>query len=286
MRRLTVIRHLSEAACRKASFTIRLATCCLLALLLLATSSTRAQVKDFPLGPGDVVRVSVFQSPDLTTETRISESGVITFPLLGEVRIAGLSTSAAEQRIAQRLKEGGFILQPQVNLTVVQFRSIQVSVLGLVNRPGRFPVEGAPYKVTDVLALAGGISQLGADVVTLITWRTGREQRIEIDIPAILSGGDLTKDLQVANGDIIHVPRAPMFYIYGEVQRPGQYRIEKNMTLLQALATGGGLTPRGTERGIKVQRRLAPGGQVEELKPSMSEAVMADDVVYVRESLF
>ena len=94
-----------------------------------------------------------------------------------------------------------------------------------------------------------------------------------------------TSDVSVENGDIIYVDRAPTFYMYGEVQRPGQLRVERGMTLMQALAQAGGLTPRGTARGMQVHRKDANGAvQVREIK--MNDPVERDDVIYVRESLF
>jgi len=255
------------------------------AVALAGATNGHAQKRDYQLGAGDLVKITVFQNPDLTTETRVSESGAITFPLVGEVQVGGLPTGDAERRLAQRLKDGGFVQQAQVNMVVLQFRSVQVSVLGQVNRPGRYPVEGAVNKITDMLALAGGVTATGADTVTLVTTRSGKEERIEIDLPAMFGSGDLTKDMPVSNGDLIFVPRAPSFYIYGEVQRPGQYRVERDMTVLQALAAGGGLTQRGTERRVKLHRRDA-AGKVAILQPQLSDFVRPEDVIYVNESWF
>lgn len=254
-------------------------------LLFTVWASAFAQNKAYQLGSGDVVKITVFQNPDLTTETRVTENGTLTFPLVGQVPVSGLTTFEAEQRIAQRLREGAFVQQAQVNMIVLQFRSVQVSVLGQVNRPGRYPVEGAVHKLTDILALAGGITPVGADTVSLVTTRTGKEERFEIDLPDMFKSGDLSKDPTVANGDVIFVARAPVFYIYGEVQRPGQVRMERDMTVMQAIAAGGGLTVRGTERGVKIRRRNGDG-TVKEIRPSLQAAVQSDDVIYVRESWF
>jgi len=237
------------------------------------------------LGVGDVVRVSVFQSPDLATEARISEAGHINFPLIGAVTVGGLSIPAAEKRIEAMLKEGGFVLRPQVTIQLVRILSSQVSVLGQVGKPGRYPIELISSKVSEMIAAAGGVVPGGNDVVTLVGTRNGQPVRLDIDLPAILQSGRAELDVQVENGDIIYVDRAPLIYIYGEVQRPGQVRLERGMTLMQALAAGGGLTARGTERGIRVHRRDAAGQvQVLELKPN--DYLQRDDVVYVKESLF
>ena len=99
----------------------------------------QGEQRDYLLGPGDTIRILVFQNPDLTLETRVSESGTISYPLLGTVKLGGLTVASAEQIIAGALKKGGFIKQPQVNILLVVSRGNQVSVLGLVDRPGRFP---------------------------------------------------------------------------------------------------------------------------------------------------
>jgi len=248
------------------------------------TKADTARVETI-LGPGDVVRATVFQNPDLTVESRISESGQINFPLIGAVTVGGLAIPAAEKRIETLLRERGFVLRPQVTIQVVRTLSSQVSVLGQVGKPGRYPIEMTSSKVSEMIAGAGGVVPGGADVVTLVGTRNGEPVKLDIDLPAILQSGRAELDVQVENGDIIYVDRAPTIYIYGEVQRPGQIRLERGMTLMQVLAAAGGLSARGTERGIKVHRRDAQGQvNVLELKPT--DHLQRDDVVYVKESLF
>ena len=248
---------------------------------------------EFVLGPGDVIRITVFQNPDLTLETRVSENGAITFPLIGQVPVGGLNVSEAEKKIGKALRDGGFVLQPQVNILPLTIRGNQVSVLGQVNRPGRYPLDVLNAKVTDILAMAGGIAQGGgggitqggADTLILTGTRNGKPFRQEIDLPSIFLGNRPDLDLPIAGGDTIYVHRAPIFYIYGEVQRPGAYRVERDMTLMQALAQGGGLSIRGTQRGIQVHRRDGKGA-VQQIAPDMAALIKADDVIFVKESIF
>ena len=257
----------------------------LLLLFVLPTAFAQPAKTEPVLGVGDVIRVSVFQSPDLAVEARISELGQINFPLIGTVTVGGLSVSAAEQRIAQLLRDGGFVLKPQVTIQTVRILSSQISILGQVAKPGRYPIEIVSSKVSEMIATAGGVIPGGADVVTLVGNRNGKPIKLDIDLPAILQAGRAELDVPVENGDIIYVDRAPTIYIYGEVQRPGQLRLERGMTLMQALAQGGGVTARGTERGIRVHRKDATGAtRILELK--LNETVVRDDVIYVRESLF
>jgi len=199
--------------------------------------------------------------------------------------LRGLEPAAAEARIAQKLIAGQFLLKPQVNLSVVSVRSRQVSVLGQVVRPGRYPLDGASAKLTEVLALAGGIGPGGDDSVIVMTQRDGSPRRLDIDVPYMYRTGDLSRDIELVNGDIIYVQRAPVFYIYGEVQRAGAYRLEPGMTVMQALSLGGGVTLRGTERGLKITRRTPEGG-VKRVDAALTDRLQADDVVHVRESLF
>ena len=237
------------------------------------------------LGSGDLVRIVVFQNPDLTLETRITEAGVVSYPLLGQVRLGGLTVTAAEKLIADGLRNGNFVKNPQVTLVLLQVRGSQVSVLGQVNRPGRYPIEIADTRLTDMLANAGGVAANGSDLVVVTGQREGRPMRAEVDLPRLFAPGGGAADLVLRNGDTIWVDRQPLVYIYGEVQRPGPMRLERGMTVMQALASGGGLTQRGTEKGIRVHRK-GPDGKVQVLQPSMDDKVQEGDVVYVRESLF
>lgn len=239
---------------------------------------------DYPLGPGDVVRIQVFQNPDLTTETRVSETGSITYPLIGSVEVGGLSIAAAERKIADALKKGGFIKQPQVNIVLLQMRGSQVSVFGQVNRPGRFPLETLS-RVSDMLAAAGGATPVGDDFAIVTGLRDGKPFRKLIDIPALYLDEKSDEDIYLAGGDTIYVNRAPVFYIYGEAQRPGSYRIERGMTVMQALAQGGGPTARGSEWRLRLHRKTSDGG-VEKISPDMNDVIQPNDILYVRESIF
>jgi len=253
-------------------------------LILLNAMIVVAAGNDLVLGPGDVIRVSVFDQPDLSLEVRVSEAGTITFPLIGEVSVGGGSTAAAEGKIATMLEQGGFIRNPHVNIIVTQMQSQQVSVLGQVNRPGRYPIDGT-RTLSDVIALASGVNPDGGDIVTVIHTQNGKTERAEIDLLEMMHQPEVNKDTIITAGDIVFVERAPRFYIYGEVQRPGQYRLERNMTILQALSAGGGLTQRGTERGVRVKRKDAQG-KMAIISVKHDDMLLPDDVVYVKESLF
>lgn len=242
-------------------------------------------VPEYPLGPGDIVKITVYNNPDLTTEAEISQNGSISFPLVGEVKVGGLSRAQAERAISQSLGNGGFVPNAHVNMLLLQYRSQQVSVIGEVNKPGKYPIN-QQVTLTDLIAMAGGITQKGGNTVTIIRKdRNGRTTQHEVDFKSVLSGGNPAKNVRIDSEDIIYVAPAPVFYIYGEVRQPGAYPLAADLTVRQALSLGGGLTPRGSERGIQIDRK-GPNGQVTTRRARPTDKLRPDDVVQVPEGWF
>lgn len=256
-----------------------------------ATSGASSQApsastqRDYRLGAGDSIGVQVYQVPDLSVDARVSETGVISYPLVGSVQLGGLTISEAEKKIADALRTGGFVKVPQVNIVLRQVRGNQVAVLGQVTRPGRFPLETFNTRVSDMLAAAGGTTPTGDDELIVTGQRNGKPFRKVIDIPALFQKERTDNDIVLAGGDTLYVDKAPVFYIYGEAQKPGPYRIERGMTVMKALALGGGPTVRGSQNRLRLHRRDA-AGNVTETTPKLNDPVQAEDVIYVRESIF
>jgi polysaccharide biosynthesis/export protein len=268
--------------------TFRCSAALLASLFLLAVVSpvqAQSETNDYTLGPGDAIRVQVFQNPELTLETRVPESGLISYPLIGAVKVGGATVAAAERQIADALRNGGFLQRPQVTILLTQLRGSQVSVLGQVGRPGRFVLETGSTRLSDMLATAGGVTPSGNDVVTITGARDGKPFRKTVDLPAMFQKATPGDDLVLQGGDIVFVDRAPVFYIYGETNRPGAFRIERDMTVMQALAQGGGPTVRGSQERIVLHRRQADGS-IAEIKPTLNDQVQTNDVIYVRASIF
>src|SRR5207245_10480021 len=170
--------------------------------------------------------------------------------------------------------------QPPRQRLALQRRSHQVSVRALVNPARRAPPQTFNVRVYEMIAIAGGLAPTGADVAIVIGERAGKPFRKEIDIPALFLYSKHDDDVTVAPGDVIYVNRAPLFYIYGEVQRPGSYRVDRGMTVRQALAQGGGPTQRGTERSLRLYRR-GPSNQLESTNPRLDDPVQSGAVLYV-----
>jgi polysaccharide export outer membrane protein len=244
------------------------------------------------LGAGDVVKITVYGQPDLTTVTRIAESNKITFPLIGDVTIGGLSTANAENKIGRMLTSRGFVKNAQVNIFVeqrLQTRANTVTILGQVDRPGKYSLESPTVEgvqtLVDLLAASGGTGEFAADYLMLIKKSGKKEKKIRVDLIELLQEGEFEKNnYKLEGGDVVFVPEMDVFYIYGQVQRPGRYRLVRDMTVMQALSVGGGITDRGSEKGIQIKRRVKGSTSTRDAKPT--DRLFKDDVIYVKESLF
>ena len=258
----------------------------LTALLITSSANAIANDKDVRISPGDELKITVYNNPDLDTETKVGKSGNITFPLVGDVRLSGLTLSEAGKEIAGLLKSGGFLRNPQVHIQAISLQNQQASVLGHIKNEGRYPVEGN-RTLTDIIAMAGGVDTGGGNLVTLIRKNDeGTSVKEVYDISELIRTNNMELNPIIQGGDLIYVERAPQFYIYGEVQKAGAYPIENNMTVVQALSVGGGLTPRGTKRGVRIQRRNPDDNQLQIFKAELEDLVQPDDVIYIQESLF
>ncbi|MBM3115148.1 SLBB domain-containing protein [Jeongeupia naejangsanensis] len=249
-------------------------------LLLVATAGAELR-GEYRLGPGDVVKVSVYDHPDLLTEAQLTQNGELNFPLIGKIAAGGRSFTEVEQLIARKLGDGGFIRNAQVNVLIAQYRSQRVSVLGEVSRPGRYALEN-DADVVEMIATAGGIGATGGDRLVLVRGETRQELLLSTLLSAQRAGDAVPR---VRNGDVVFVPRMQQVYVYGEVNRPGSFRLEERMTVMQAIASAGGYNPRASRRSIEIHRRQADGS-VAEVSPKLTDAVLDNDVIYVQESLF
>ena len=243
-----------------------------------------APTGSFVLGPGDVVTISVYGQPELTTTAYVSDAGKVRVPLAGEVAISGLSPNDAAARIAEAFVRQDLLVNPQVNVTVAEYRSQQVSVIGEVRNPGRFPIE-TRMNVLDALALAGGVSETAGSRITVLRRVGSQVIRYSVNLDGYLAEHPDQGLFQLRAGDTVIAPKADMFYIYGEVRSPSAYPLQPGMTVVQALSVGGGLTERGTDRRIEIKRQL-PDGRLATLPATLNTPLQANDVVYVRERIF
>jgi polysaccharide export outer membrane protein len=247
---------------------------------VVSAQSSVVDTADYRIGPGDLLRVNVFGYPDLAGDVRVSQTGNITFPLIGAVPVAGLSPREVETQLSHDLASGHYIKRSQVTVLVVEYQSHRVAVMGEVAKPGQYPLVGT-RRVLNLLADAGGVTTATAGYRAMLIHADGT--RIPLDLVAMMNG-DQSDNPIVQPDDVIDVPKAAQFYIYGEVQKPGVYRLERNMTIDEAISAGGGLTRRGTEHGLIVKRH--EHDQEFKVRVKGSDLLRPDDVVMVKQSWF
>lgn len=241
------------------------------------------------VGAGDQIFIAVFGQPDMSAEVTVNENGHVTLPLIGTLKVGGLAPPAIETLVAKRLRDGEYLRNPEVSIQIRQLRSQVISVLGEVQRPGRFPLQGR-LTVLDALATAGGLTTRADRTVFLIRRdhakgsNTQRQEiAIELDQLVDKSRGDV--DLELTNEDVIFVAQQKFFYIHGEVRRPGAYPMEPDLNLMRALSIGGGVTERGSLKRVRVHRQQIDK-RIIELKPELVTPIQNGDVIYVDERLF
>jgi polysaccharide biosynthesis/export protein len=258
-----------------------LLACCL-------TSTMFAQKESLLIGPGDEVEVEVFDTPDLTQNSRVTDAGELSLMLGGKVRLASLTTSEAARTIEQALIQAHVMYYPRVMVTVTQYATQSVTVFGQVAKPGTYSID-TPRSVVDVLGLAGGLTDLADRHVTIERHTSHRQ------IPYYVSNRAsdfLDQTVLVNPGDKILVPKAGIIYVLGDVAKPGGYPMTNNdgtLSVLQVVAAAGGTATSAAPGSSKLIRRTAVGGyQSDPLplsamqkgkKPDMQ--LQAGDIVYV-----
>jgi len=238
----------------------------------------------FVIGAGDTVQIDVLGRPELAAKGNVAADGRVTVALVGAINIGGLSPVQAAERIGQAYREGQYLVSPQVTVTLVDYQSQLLTVLGEVRTPGRFPLR-TRLSVLDGLALAGGINEQGSSTAYLLRPEDSVVTRYEIDLDALIQAGAGQQHFEMLAGDTLVVPKTEVFYIYGEARNPNSYKLKPGMTVIQALSLAGGLTDKGSDKRIDIRRR-DESGRLRTLAASLNEPLQADDVVYVRERLF
>ena len=229
----------------------------------------------YVIGPDDVVEVTVVGQPEFTTRGRVRADGTIVLPYVGSTPVSGETPVTLAKRVAAVLKAGGYYSNPIVSVEIAGYASRYVIVLGAVGQSGLQPVD-RPYRVSEIIARAGGLRADGADFVIL-----RREKGGEVKLPfEKLATGDLEDDPLVAPGDKVYVPPAETYYIYGQINAPGVYPIRDKLTLRKAIARGGGLGAAGSQKKISVYR----DGKKTPL--ALDEAIRPDDVVVIGQRSF
>src|SRR5215470_8160922 len=247
------------------------------------------------LGPGDVLRVSVYDNPDLSQEVTIGPDGAFSYPLIGRVQAAGLPVRQLESLLAKRFADG-YLVSPQVGVTVIQHKSQQVYVMGAVTKPGPYPLQ-RQTTLLEALSTAGGTTpEAGFEVILTHaadkpSLPSGSSQvaaangqpALRVSLEQLMAGG-VPQRITLQDGDVIYVPLAAFIYVTGEILRPGRYRLEKDTTIQKAVTLAGGFTKFAATKSMTVKRMVDGKRLVFQAGPD--DLLQAEDVVVVRPSLF
>ena len=252
-----------------------------LSILFFAVSLVTAA--DYILGPGDVLKITVYDNDDLATIARISDDGNINMPLLDQIKIDGLTISVASALIADLLADG-YIINPQVDIFVQEFRSKRAFVLGQVNRPGIYEMSG-PITILEMISKAGGVNNQFGDTATIKRKNNGDNDVIIVKLRALLEKGDFTQNIDILGGDSIYVSKAGMCYVTGQVRSPNAYKCGDNMTVLKLITRAGGFTGRASKSSVRIVRMVNEEKTLYK-DVDMETIVQPEDIIIVPESFF
>jgi len=248
------------------------------------------------LGPGDVLRVSVYDNPDLSQEVTIAADGAFSYPLIGRVQAAGLSVPQLESLLAKRFADG-YLVSPQVGVTVTQHKSQQVYVMGAVSKPGPYPLQRQTTLLEALSAAGGPTPEAGFEVIlthaadkqalpsgtSKVSAAVNGQPAMRVSLEQLMAGG-VPQRITLQDGDVVYVPTAAFVYLSGEIQRPGRYRLEKETTIQKAVTLAGGFTKFAATKSMTVQRMV--NGKRLDFQAGPDDLLQAEDVVVVRPSLF
>jgi polysaccharide biosynthesis/export protein len=236
----------------------------------------------YMIGPQDLLKITVFDEPDLTNSYRVDGDGFITFPYISRVAAGGLKLGELQDRI-RALLSAGFIRNPQVRVEIGEFKSQSVLVSGEVRQPGKITMTGS-MTLLEALAAAGSATSSASSELTVAHPKRGTEDSdvIRINWKDLQLGRGTDVGLQ--DGDIINVPKAQTFFITGQIRNGGSYVLEPGTTMQQAIAMAGGLTERGSDRGITVTRLV--NGKSTDVKVTLEDKVQPNDTIIIRNRFF
>ena len=274
-----------------------------LSVIVLFVQPLQAQSKpvnnqsyEYQIGAKDLLEISVFEVPELNITVRVSENGMITLPLLGDVQAAGLNRADLEKRIAAML-EKSYLRNAQVTIFIKEFQSKKVSIMGAVKNPGMLDLIGR-QSLLQVISMAGGLSEQASDTVVIFRqFKSGPGLSLTIRLDELLLKANPRYNIPIFPGDIINVPGSQFLdiYVFGQVKNPGAVRMKMGsdqVTLLRAIAQAGGFSDRA-RRG-KVQVTRTENGVEKKIHIDVKEildggrkdfVLQAFDVIFVPESI-
>jgi len=225
------------------------------------------QGQDYLVGPDDVLTISIFEwelaDETKTLDFRVSESGMISIPVLGAVNVAGKSLQQIQALIEKELDVRGVLQNPRVAVDITEYRSRRISVIGSVHAPGVYALHQNVSTLVDMLTLAGGPTDGAGRMAYVLRKPQGDllSARMVVDLEDLLQAGDFNLNPVLQDGDVVYVPRARLIYVYGAVRQPGGYALRESVRVLEALTLAGGCEDLADRSDCRLVRRLPGGGE-------------------------
>jgi polysaccharide export outer membrane protein len=262
-------------------------TLLLSATLVIAIAALAMAQTDYIVGPQDVLNITVFGEPEFSGKYTVEQDGTFTFPQLGRVKGGGMTLRGLESDLKAKLADG-YLKNPQVAVAIDTYRSQRILVMGEVRSPGEYQLNG-DMTLLAALARAGSTTSTAGHEVSIVrpkkSVKPGEDPTdiIKIDL-ADLQAGNMSLNIALQDGDTINVPKAQSVFVAGQVKAPGAYAVEPGTTVLQVLSLAGGLTDRGSDNRIRVQRSV--DGKKVETSVKLTDIVQPGDTIIVRERFF
>jgi polysaccharide export outer membrane protein len=278
--------------------TIVLAAVSLVLLMGSALAAQQPPVTEYRVGPKDLLEVTALGVAEINKlVVRVSEDGKIGLPLVGEVDVNNLTQSEVERKLVRILGEK-YIVNPQVTIFILEYKSKRVNVLGAVEKPGPYELLGR-QTLMSIISQAGGMTRdAGNDIIVIRQLADGSSTSIRISIDDLFVKGDAKLNIPLEPNDIVNIPvdKIVTVYVFGQVKNPGALQVKRSNipSLTQAIAQAGGFSDRAARGGVRI-RRKGPSGQEMEIKINAKDILtgkikdfplMENDTVYVPESLF
>lgn len=257
----------------------------------LPASDYKRIEKEYKIGPGDVLEITVFENNDLTTTCIVPEKSAVALPLIGEVNVTNLTVQEATDLITSKLKE--YIRDPTINLKVKEYKSKWVNVMGEVNKPGKHYLVGTTY-ILDLISEAGGFTEKSASDIIITRPKRGSQDMEKIVVKRDgLSSESNRNNVEIFSGDTILVPAKKYYYMYGEIAKPGSFLLEEGITVLKAITQAGGFTRFASKKNIEIlrtdennqQRKLLINIHDIEQRKSPDLELKADDIIRIPKSI-
>lgn len=255
----------------------------LIALTTLLLPATNSIADNYIIGPGDVLKIDVYDHRDLKQTVRVSNNGSIVIPFIGQIQVDGKTIPDVTKEITHLLADG-YIINPQVNIFIKEFRSKKAIILGQITQPGILELRRATTFL-EIISQAGGMKSDAGDTATIKRITAGKQEIIIVNVHSIMAGGDLSQNILIQDGDTIYIPKGGMCYVTGEVADPDAYTCNSATTVLKLIARAGGFTGKASKSGVRIVR-IVNGEKTILKNVDHNTSVLANDILVIPESFF